>query len=105
MTTLTPQLICGLIGKMYVQLSLKDDVSISYMNGYMDVIYHYESALKTMMYFTPDAKEVAIRRHLFSLKKQEYSKTLFGKNKEYSDGSVDANNYLYYHVLNCYKGK
>lgn len=105
MIILTPQIICGLIGKMYIQLSMIDDKSISYMNGWMDTVYHYESALKSMMYFNPTMKEVPVRRRLFSLTEQSYDKTLFGKKREYSDGAVDANNYLCYHVKNCYKGK
>lgn len=105
MIILTPHLICGLIGKMYIQLSMSDDKSISYMNGWMDTIFHYESALKYMMSFKPEMKEVPVRRRLFSLTKQSYDKTLFGKKREYSDGTVVANNYLCYHVKNCYKGK
>lgn len=105
MIILTPHTICGLVGHMYVQLSINQDKSISYMNGWMDTIFHYESALKSMMYFTPTLKEVPVRHKLFSLTEQSYNKNLFGKNREYSDGAVDANNYLCYHVQTCYKGK
>lgn len=105
MVKLTPHLICGLIGKMYVDLSMQTDKSISYMNGYMDTIYHYESALKAMMIFNPTLKEVPVHRKLLSLKVQTYDKRDPLKSKDYNQGSIDANNFLYYHVQNCYLGK
>lgn len=105
MIILTPLTVAGLVGRMYVLLSLENDKSLSYINGYMDTIFHYENALKMMLLFEPDLKEVPIRRKLFSLKEKEYStKIMNKKEKDYSDGAVDANNNLYYHVQQCYRG-
>ena len=105
MIVLTPHVICGLIGKMYIQISMCEDKSISYMNGWLDIVSQYESTLKYMTWFKPTMKEVPVRHRLFSLTEQSYDETLSGEKREYSDGAVDANNYLCYHVKNCYKGK
>lgn len=103
MIILTPFVVAGLIGKLYIDLSFQTDKSNSYVRGYLDTIYHYESALKSALIFDSHIKEIPLKRRLFSLKYKEQCKWLVGQSKEYDAGMVDANNYIVCHVENCYR--